>query len=76
MGRGEKIPTTQGAIMPQFNWLLHEREKQYLEAKLKSALGETRVEAHRTHYSPEYRQQVLGEEELVRQLLAKVQKAV
>jgi hypothetical protein len=62
--------------MAEFNLVLNEREKQYLEGMLKSALGETRVEAHRTHYSPEYRQQVLGEEELVRQLLAKVQKAV
>jgi len=62
--------------MAEFNLVLSEREKQYLEGMLKSALGETRVEAHRTHYSPEYRQQVLGEEELVRQLLAKVQKAV
>jgi hypothetical protein len=70
------LPITQGAIMAEFNLVLSEREKQYLEGMLKSALGETRVEAHRTHYSPEYRQQVLGEEELVRQLLAKVQKAV
>jgi hypothetical protein len=59
--------------MAEFQLTLNEREKQYLEALLKSALGETRVEAHRTH-TPDYRQQVLGEEELVRQLLAKVQK--
>ena len=59
--------------MPDFQLSLNEREKQYLEGLLKSALSETRVEAHRTHYSPDFRQQVLGEEELVRQLLAKVQ---
>ncbi len=58
----------------KFQLTLSEREKQFLEALLKAALGETRVEAHRTHYSPDYRQQVLGEEELVRQLLAKVEK--
>jgi len=59
--------------MADFQLTLSEREKQYLETLLKSALGETRVEAHRTH-TPDYRQQVLGEEELVRQLLAKFQK--
>ena len=59
--------------MPDFQLSLNEREKQYLEGLLESALSETRVEAHRTHYSPDFRQQVLGEEELVRQLLAKVQ---
>jgi len=62
--------------MAEFNLVLSEHEKEYLEGLLKSALGETRVEAHHTHYSPEYRQQVLNEEELVRQLLAKVQKSV
>jgi hypothetical protein len=58
--------------MPDFQLTLNEREKQYLEGLLKTALGDTRVEAHRTH-TPDYRQQVLNEEELVRQLLAKVQ---
>jgi hypothetical protein len=61
--------------MPDFHLVLNERDKEYLEGLLKSALGETRVEAHRTHSSPDYRQQVLGEEELIRQLLAKVQQA-
>jgi hypothetical protein len=60
--------------MPDFQLLLNDREKQYLEGLLKSALGDTRVEAHRTH-TPDYRQQVLSEEDLVRQLLAKVQQA-
>jgi len=60
--------------MPDFQLVLNDGEKQYLERLLKSALGETRVEAHRTH-TPAYRQQVLEEEELVRQLLAKVQQA-
>jgi hypothetical protein len=62
-----------GAVMAEFHLVLNEQEKAYLERILKSALGETRVEVHRTH-TPDYRQQVLGEEELVRQLLAKVQK--
>ena len=46
--------------MAEFHLVLNEQEKQYLERILKSALGETRVEAHRRHYSPEFRQQVLG----------------
>jgi hypothetical protein len=62
-----------GEVMAEFHLVLNEQEKAYLEGLLKSALGETRVEVHRTH-TPDYRQQVLGEEELVRQLLAKVQK--
>jgi hypothetical protein len=60
--------------MAEYRLTLSEQEKEYLERILKVALGETRVEARHTHYSPEFRQQVLGEEELVRQLLAKVQK--
>ena len=59
--------------MAEFHLVLNEQEKSYLEGVLKSALGESRVEAHRTH-TPDYRQQVLSEEELVRQLLGKVQK--
>ena len=59
--------------MVEFHLVLNEQEKAYLERILKTALSETRVEVHRTH-TPEYRQQVLGEEELVRQLLGKVQK--
>lgn len=39
-----------------------------------AALGETRVEAHRTH-SVEYREKVLGHEELLRRLLKILQSA-
>lgn len=60
--------------MAEFHLQLSEREKQYLEGLLASALGETRVEAHRTH-TPGYREQVLSEENLVRELLDKVQKS-
>lgn len=38
-----------------------------------SALGETRVEVHRTHHNPQFRQEVLEEEDLLRGLLAKLQ---
>jgi hypothetical protein len=36
------------------------------------ALGESRVEARRTHLSPEFRQQVLAEESLLAGLLKKL----
>jgi len=60
--------------MAEFHLVLNEQEKEYLVRVLNSALGETRVEARHTHYSPDFRQQVLSEEELLRQLLAKLQK--
>ncbi len=40
-----------------------------------TALGDTRIEVHRTHHSPEFREEVKQEEELLRGLLAKLQKA-
>jgi hypothetical protein len=47
------------------------QEREFLTGLLETALGETRVEVHRTH-TPDYREQVLGQEELIRQLLQKV----
>jgi hypothetical protein len=58
--------------MAEFQLVLNAQEKEYLLNLLKAALGETRVEVHRTH-TPGYREQVLGEENLVRGLLAKLQ---
>ena len=58
--------------MAEFHLVLTEQEKSYLEAILKSALSETRVEVHHTH-TPDYRTQVLSEEDLVRKLLDKMQ---
>lgn len=49
-------------------------ERAYLERVLQNALGDTRVEAHRTH-SPQFRERVLNEEELVRGLLSKLEKS-
>jgi hypothetical protein len=63
-----------GAFMAEFHLVLSEQEKSYLEGILKSALSETRVEVHRTH-TPDYRTQVLSEEDLVRKLIDKVQQA-
>ncbi|MBX9792636.1 MAG: hypothetical protein K2Y37_27360 [Pirellulales bacterium] len=39
------------------------------------ALAETRVEAHRTHFSPDYRKQVLQEEEQIKALLGQLRSA-
>lgn len=39
---------------------------------VENALGETRVEVHRTHYSPEFRDELKHEEQLLRNLLAKM----
>jgi len=38
-----------------------------------SALGEARVEVHRTHHTPAYREQVKAEEALIRRLLEKLE---
>ena len=46
-------------------------ERDWLQRTLQKALEEVRVEVHRTH-TPDYRTQVLKEEELIRGLLAKV----
>lgn len=50
-------------------------EQDLLIRLLETALTESRVEAHRTHYSPEYREQVLKEEKMVRGLLTRLGKA-
>lgn len=42
---------------------------------LETALGETRVELHRTHFSPEFREQVKDEVELLRGLLERFRTA-
>jgi hypothetical protein len=58
--------------MNEVQLALTSEEKDYLVRLLQSALKETRVEVHRTH-TPGFRESVLGEESLVRKLLAKVQ---
>jgi hypothetical protein len=49
-------------------------EKQYLLRTVEHALGESRVEAHRTH-TQDFRDRVLEEEKLLRALLAKLEKS-
>ena len=58
--------------MAELNVVLSTEEKDYLVGLLETALGETRVEVHRTH-TPAYREQVLRQENLVRGLLTKLQ---
>jgi len=58
--------------MSQVNLTVTAEERDYLQRILQNALEEVRVEVHRTH-TPDFRQRVMKEEELVRGLLAKVQ---
>jgi len=53
--------------------MLTREEREYLVRLLQSTIGETRVEAHRTH-TPAFREQVLAEETLERNLLSKLEK--
>jgi hypothetical protein len=61
------------AVMGDFHLLLNPEEKDYLLGLLQTRLTETRVEVHRTH-TPGFREKVIDEEKLVRELLAKIQK--
>jgi len=60
--------------MPDFTLVLNEQERGELARLLEQALGETRVEVHRTHYSPDYRATVQKEEGVIRGLLDKLRK--
>jgi hypothetical protein len=58
--------------MADTSLMLSAEEKSLLARVLRAALGETRVELHRTHFSPEFRSEVQQEEKLLRGLLAKL----
>jgi hypothetical protein len=60
--------------MAETRIVLTQEERDYLLRILQSAIGETRVEVHRTH-SPNFRTQVLAEEELQRKLISKLEVA-
>jgi hypothetical protein len=51
---------------------LTEEEHEVLRRLLDSALADSRVEAHRTHFSPGYRERVLEEESCIVGLLKKI----
>jgi len=59
--------------MAEFNLVIDEQERKELMRLLKNSLGETRVEVHRTH-TPGYREDVKHEEQVIRNLLQKVQR--
>ena len=51
---------------------LTDEEREMLRRLLDSAMAESRVEAHRTHFSPWFREQVLDEEICIVGLLRKL----
>lgn len=59
--------------MTEINLKLAPEEVAELRRLVESALGDTRVEVHRTHASPHFREEVKHEEEVLRGLLAKLQ---
>jgi len=58
--------------MAEFDLKINEQERTELLRLLTSSLGETRVEVHRTH-TPDYRETVKHEEDVIRHLLEKIQ---
>jgi len=61
--------------MSDLTVLLTDKERAFLISSLETALQEVRVEAHRTHASPTFRDQVLREEQTVRSLLDKLRES-
>lgn len=61
--------------MADINLNLTSEEAAVLRRLVDSALGDTRVEVHRTHHTPEFREAVMQEEIVLRGLVAKLQKA-
>jgi hypothetical protein len=55
---------------------LTEDEREVLRRLLDNALAESRVEAHRTYFSPWYREEVLEEESCITELLRKLREPV
>lgn len=60
--------------MAEIALTLTTNEQATLVRVVEAALGESRVEARRTHYSPEFRDKVLAEESLLAGLLKKLQR--
>jgi hypothetical protein len=58
--------------MAEMSLSLTANEHVTLVRVVEAALGESRVEARRTHFSPEFREQVLAEESLLAGLLRKL----
>lgn len=58
--------------MAELSLPLTSEERDLLLNMLHTALGETRVELHHTHFSPEFRDQVKHERDLLSGLLEKL----
>lgn len=56
-----------------FDVILSDQEVAMLRRMVTTALGDTRVEVHRTHMTPDFREQVKAEEALLRGLLTKLE---
>jgi hypothetical protein len=70
--REEQAMSTDPEKRNSFSMTLDEEERATLLTMLQQALGEARVEAHRTH-TPDFRDQVLHKETLIRGLIKKLQ---
>jgi hypothetical protein len=68
---GLRNPTEEEA-MADTPLMLTAEEQKLLVGVLRAALGDTRVELHHTHFSPEFRSEVQREDKLLRGLLAKL----
>ena len=66
------VPFNRSLAMDEINLQLTGDERAFLINSLETMLKEVRVEAHRTHFSPAFRDQVLREESTVRSLLEKL----
>jgi hypothetical protein len=62
-------------VLQQSNYTvtLSDQERDGLLALLRQAFAEARVEAHRTH-TPDFRDQVLGQQALIRALIEKLER--
>jgi hypothetical protein len=64
---------TQVLQEPTHTLILSTEERDSLLGLLRQALGETRVEVHRTH-TPAFRERVIGQEVLIRTLIEKLER--
>jgi hypothetical protein len=69
----DRIPFESEAAMFEVN-SLNEQEITLLRQMVETALGETRVELHHTHFTPEFRDRVKQEEAMLRGILDKLQR--
>jgi hypothetical protein len=69
----EALTMTATTVPESRTFMFSEEERVEMVRLLEQILRETRVEIHRTH-TPNYRDQVIGQESLLRGLLVKLQR--